>query len=150
MTSSMQPRRISLERASVQAIGDDTLVYDELHHQAWCLNRSCACIWRLCDGQKTVQHIAAAAAGELDAPVTLEIVLLTLAELREKNLIDPKTVRHLPEDVTRRAMIGGAGLAAVALLPVIASILAPPAHAQGGSLGGKLKRPEPKSNGEKA
>lgn len=50
MTSSMRPRLISLERTSVQMIGQETLIYDELYHQAWCLNPSSACILRLCDG----------------------------------------------------------------------------------------------------
>ena len=139
MTSSMQPRSMSLERMSVQVIGEETLVYDEVHHRAWCLNSSSACIWRLCDGQKTVEQIAAAAARELDAPVTVEIVLLTLAELQEKSLIEPETATLLPEAVSRREMMSRAGLAAAALLPVVASILAPPAHAQSGSLNGMAR-----------
>lgn len=151
MTSSIRPRSIRLELISEQVIGEESLVYDELHHQAWCLNRSSVCIWRLCDGRNTVEQIAAAAALELHGPVTVEIVLLTLAELREKNLLDlesdPETATLLPEGVTRRKMISRAGLAAAALLPVVASILAPPAHAQGGSLGGMLRTKNSKSNG---
>ena len=138
MTTSIRPRSMNIERTSVQVIGEETLVYDEIHHQAWCLNRSSACIWRLCDGHRTVQRIATAAAVELNAPVTTEIVLLTLAELRGKNLLEPETVTILPE-VSRREMIGKAGLAAAALLPVVASILAPPAHAQSGSLNGMAR-----------
>jgi hypothetical protein len=145
MTTSMRPRSISPERTSMQVIGDETLLYDELHHQAWCLNRSSACIWRLCDGHRDVEQIAMAAAGELDAPVTVEIVLLTLAELREKNLVEPETAALLPEGVTRRQMIGRVGLAAAVLLPVIASVLAPPAQAQHGSLTGMVDRTAPAS-----
>ncbi|HKF49535.1 MAG TPA: PqqD family protein [Terracidiphilus sp.] len=146
MTSPTRPRTKSLDRTSVQVIGQETLIYDELHHQAWCLNPSSACIWRLCDGQKTVEQIAAAASAELDAPVTDEIVLLALAEFQEKNLLEPETVSILPENVSRRRMLTKAGLAAAALLPVVSSIMAPPARAQGGSQTGMVrpKNPPPK------
>jgi hypothetical protein len=147
MITSMRPRSINPERTSVQVIGDETLLYDEIHHQAWCLNRSSACIWRLCDGHRDVEQIAMAAAGELAAPVTAEIVLLTLAELSEKNLLEPETAPVLPEGVTRRQMIGRVGLAAAILLPVIASVLAPPAHAQHGSLTGMVNRTDSTSKG---
>ncbi|HEX4039554.1 MAG TPA: PqqD family protein [Acidobacteriaceae bacterium] len=140
MASPMYPCRIALERTSTQMVGAETLIYDEVHHKAWCLNASSACIWRLCSGDKTVQQIAAAAAAELDAPVTEEIVLVTLAELREKELLEPESAPHLPEEITRRQMMGRAGLAAAALLPVIASVLAPAAHAAGGSLDGMSRR----------
>jgi hypothetical protein len=149
MTTSFRPRKTNAERTSLQVIGDETLLYDESHHQAWCLNPSAACIWRLCDGQRDVDQIAAAAAAEMAAPVTVEVVLLTLAELREKNLLEPETTMFLPEDVTRRQMLGRVGLAAAFLLPVVASVLAPPAHAQHGSLTGMAKpaNSTPKSNG---
>jgi hypothetical protein len=147
MASTMQPRSIRPERTSVQAIGEETLVYDEIHHRAWCLNRSSACIWQLCDGQNTVQQIATAASVELDAPVTEDIVLLALAELNEKDLLEMETVALLPEGVTRREMISRAGLAAAALLPVVASILAPSARAQSGSLTGMAKYTASSHNG---
>jgi len=139
VTSSIRPRSINLERTSVQVIGEETLLYDELNHKAWCLNRSSACVWRLCDGQKTVSQIAVAAATELDAPMTAEIVMVALDELREKNLIEPDIATILPEGVTRRELIGRAGLAAAALLPVVASVLAPPAHAQSGTFTGSAR-----------
>jgi len=140
MASPMQPRRISLERTSTQIVGNETLVYDELRHRAWCLNNSSACIWRLCSGDKTVEQIAVAATAELDAPVTEEIVLVTLAELQEKDLLERESAPLLPEGITRREMMGRAALTAAALLPVIASVMAPPAQAQSGSLNGISRR----------
>lgn len=134
MISSIRPRSIQLERVSEQAIGEETLVYDELNHQAWCLNRSSACIWGLCNGRNDVQQIAAAASRELAAEVTEEIVLLTLAELGKRNLLEAESIVQVPEAVTRRKVIRGGGLAAAAMLPAIASILTTSAHAQGGSL----------------
>lgn len=146
MTSPMQPNCIHLVRATMQVVGEETLIYDEIHHQAWCLNNTAACIWRRCDGHSTVNEIAIAAAKELNAPVTDEIVLLTLAELREKNLLEPDTAMLLPDAVSRREMMSRAGLAAAALLPVIASILAPSAHAQSGSIFGMAKRAGTQTN----
>ena len=147
MKSAILPRRINRDQIAVQAIGEETLVYDERHHQAWSLNSSAACIWHLCDGQKTIEQIAAAAADELRVPVTADIVLLNLAELRDKDLLEIDTVPPLPEAVTRRQMIGRAGIAAAALFPVVASILAPPAHAQTASMTGMAKPKDHVSKG---
>lgn len=143
MMSPMRPCKISLERVSTQIVGTETLLYDEAQHKAWCLNRSSACIWRLCNGQRSVEEISSAAATELEAPVTEEIVLLTLAELREKNLLQPESA-PLPEGMSRRQMLGRTGLAAAALLPVVASVLAPSTSAQGvgGSVTGMSRQAE--------
>ncbi len=136
MTSPMRPRRISSQSTSVQVIRQETLVYDQTNHQAWCLNSISACVWRLCDGQRTVEEIASAAAIELDAAVTPQIVLVTLAELRERNLLEPDAIAVLPDAVTRRELMSKAGLAAAVLFPVVTSIFASPASAQSGSING--------------
>jgi hypothetical protein len=140
MTSSLRPRNIQGDRITVQDVETETLIYDVRSHKAWCLNRSSASIWRLCDGQHTVAQIAALAAVNLGSPVSEDLVLLTLEELREKDLLEPQTAvllpaGFLPQDLSRRQMIGRAGLAAAALLPVIAALTAPPASAQSGSTG---------------
>lgn len=135
MTSNLRPTRIEDHRITVQDVETETLLYDERSHKAWCLNRSAGCIWRLCDGQRSVDQIAVAAAAELGAPVSEDIVLLTLAELREKHLLLPTADELLPQGITRRRMISRAGLTAAALLPVIATLTAPRAVAIGGSVG---------------
>ncbi|MFP5227796.1 MAG: PqqD family peptide modification chaperone [Acidobacteriota bacterium] len=135
MNSTLRPRSMRDERITVQQVGEETLLYDERTHRAWCLNASSACVWRLCDGQTTVAQIAAGAAAELRAPFSEELVLLTLAELREQGLLQSDPGDALPQGVTRRAIIGRIGLTAAALLPVIAALTAPPASAQGGSVG---------------
>jgi hypothetical protein len=135
MTSSLRPRNIQGDRITIQDVETETLIYDERRHKAWCLNRSSASIWRLCDGQHTVAQIAALAAVDLGSPVSEDLVLLTLEELREKDLLEPQTVEFLPRGLSRRQMISRVGLAATALLPVIAALAAPPASAQSGSTG---------------
>jgi len=135
MTSSLRPRNIHGDRITIQDVETETLIYDERSHKAWCLNRSSASIWRLCNGQHTIAQIAAMAAVDMGSQVNEDLVLLTLEELLQKELLDPQTAEFLPQGLSRRQMIGRAGLAAAALLPVIAVLTAPPASAQSGSVG---------------
>lgn len=135
MTTALRPQNIAGNRVSIQEIGTETLIYDERTHKAWCLNQSAGCIWHLCDGQNNVAQIATKAAVELDSRIDEELVLITLAELRQQDLLRPDSIEGLTGILTRREMISRSGLAAAALLPVIAALTAPPAAAQNGSVG---------------
>lgn len=135
MQSTLLPRRVLSDRIIVREIDTETLLYDERTHRAWCLNPSSACIWRLCDGNHTVKQIAEIAGQEMGSFVSQDIVLIALAELREKELLEEVSPVLLLDVMSRRRMISRAGLAAAALLPVIAAITAPPARAAGGSVG---------------
>jgi hypothetical protein len=135
MTSTLRPRKLQGDRITIREIETEILIYDERTHRAWCLNHSSASIWQLCDGQNTVGEIAAWVAKELGPAVSEPLVLLTLDELQEKGLLEGDMLEALPRGASRRAMIGKIGLAAAALLPVIAAITAPPALAQSGSVG---------------
>jgi hypothetical protein len=135
MAPTMRPRNILSDRLTLQEVETETLLYDERTHQAWCLNRSSACIWRLCDGRNTVSQIAAHASATLGAPVSEDLVLFTLGELRDQNLLQSDSVTVPSHALTRRQMMGRVGLAAATLLPAIAALTAPrPAAAA--SLGG--------------
>jgi hypothetical protein len=135
MKSTWQPRKLQGDRIAIRKIEAETLIYDERTHRAWCLNPSSACIWQLCDGRSTVEEIAAGAAKQLGSAVSEDLVLLTMEELHEKGLLEGELVNSLPRDASRRKMIGRIGLATAALLPVVATITAPPALAQSGSVG---------------
>jgi len=135
MQSTLLPRRVPSDRIIVREIDSETLLYDERTHKAWCLNVSSACIWRLCDGNHTVKQIAETASEELGDSISEDIVLVALAELREKELVEEMSPVVLPDVISRRRMISRAGLAAAALLPVIAAITAPTARAGSGSAG---------------
>jgi len=126
MPRTTHPRKILSDRLTLQEVETETLLYDERSHRAWCLNRSSACIWHLCDGRNTIRQIAAQAGAELHAPVSEDLVLLALTELREKELLEPESFAPLPHGLTRREMMGRVGFAAAALLPVIATLVAPP------------------------
>jgi len=136
MIATVHPRNILDDRITLQDVETETLVYDGRSHRAWCLNRSSACIWRLCDGGNTVQQIAAKASAALGSPVSEDLVVLTLAELREQALLQPDSFEAVPDILTRRKMMSRAGLAAAALLPVIAALTALPSAAQ--SMGGSV------------
>ncbi len=150
MRSSLKPRRVPIERFRLQTVETETLIYDERSHKAWCLNQSSACIWRLCDGAHTIPHIALKASAELDAPVTEEIVLLALKELRAKQLLDEDSISMLPPGLTRRQLMSRIGLSAAAILPAIAALTVPRADAQGGpggsvGTGNSVRRKRPRS-----
>jgi len=135
MTSTLRPRKLQGDRITIREIEAEVLIYDERTHRAWCLNPSSACIWQLCDGRNTVGMIATESAKKLGSAVNEDLVLLTLEELQQKSLIEGGMVEGLPRGASRREMIGKIGLAAAALLPVVAAITAPPALAQSGSVG---------------
>jgi Coenzyme PQQ synthesis protein D (PqqD) len=140
MTSTLRPRKLQGEHISNREIEAEILIYDERTHRAWCLNPTSACIWKLCDGRNTVAQIAACAAKELGSAATEDLVLLTLQELQEQGLLEGTIAEVLPRDASRRQMIGKIGLAAAALLPVVAAITAPPALAQSGSVGTDIRK----------
>lgn len=136
MSPIMRPRNILSDRITLQQVEAETLVYDERSHRAWCLNRSSACIWRLCDGSNTLSTIAARASAELGSTVTEDLVLLTLAELRDQDLLQPESFIFVPDGLTRRELMGRVGLTAATLLPVIATLVALPPSAAASNIGG--------------
>lgn len=119
------PRRLQ-QHLSVQQIGAETLVYDELRHQAFCLNESSSAVWRLADGGHTVAQIRAAASVELKAGVSEEFVLFALEELRRDGLVEPSTIAARPT-MSRRVLLQRLGVGSALLLPAVAAIVAPTA-----------------------
>jgi hypothetical protein len=126
MKSPEAPRSIRQE-ISVQRIGTETLVYDERRHRAYCLNESSSLIWTLADGERTVAEIRESTSVELKTPVSEELVLYALAELRRDGLMEPSTLPEAGPAISRRAMLQRLGAGGVLLLPAIASIVAPTA-----------------------
>jgi hypothetical protein len=120
------PRRMQ-ESVSIQPIGTESLVYDERRHMAFCLNESSSAIWLLADGQHTVAQISVAASVQLNAPVSEDLVLFAIAELRRDGLMEPSTVAESVPALSRRAMLRRLGVSGALLLPMIAAVLAPTA-----------------------
>jgi hypothetical protein len=124
-------RKVS-QNISVQEIGAELLIYDELRHQAFCLNPTSAAIWSLCDGARAVAQIAAAATARLGTEIPEEMVRLGLRDLRLEGLLEaglletPAQPAAIPA-VSRRAILRRMGAGAALLLPAIAAIVAPTA-----------------------
>jgi hypothetical protein len=116
----------------VEKLPDEVLVYDLRTDKAHCLNRTAALIWEHCDGKKTESDIAALLQGELDSPVTSEVVVLGLAELESFGLLKVDAAAPQRQQLSRRRLIQNLGLSAALALPLIVSISAP-AAAQAGS-----------------
>jgi Coenzyme PQQ synthesis protein D (PqqD) len=115
----------------VQELPDELLVYDLARHEAHCLNRSAAAVWKHCDGETTVGEMARLLKTELSAPVGTDVVWLALSQLRKFHLLDEGDEPFLTMRVSRRDLVRKYLPAALAL-PLILSIPAP-AAAQAGS-----------------
>lgn len=114
----------------VQELPDEVLIYDVERNEVHCLNGSAARIWALCDGERTVAEIASQLGSDLAPDAAETLVWCALDQFGEKHLLeetaDTSPVLYRPADMTRRQMVIRVGLL-VALLPVVDSIVSPPA-----------------------
>ena len=118
----------------VEELPDETLVYDLKGHKARCLNRTAALVWSHCDGQTSVAEMTTLLETELETPVDEAVVWMALDRLGRSRLLTEQVT--LPADrvgYSRRAVLRTIGRAAgIALfLPVVETITAPRAEAQG-------------------
>ena len=118
----------------VQSLGDELMLYDLEKDTAYCLNKTSAKVWQLCDGSRSIKQISQTMSDELQSPVTEDLVLLALdgfdqdGLLAEKNELSGKMI-----GMSRRELVRKAGLATMIALPLIVNITAPKAiHAQSG------------------
>ena len=63
---------------AIDDLPDEVLVYDLERHQAHCLNRSAALVWRSLDGKSSPAQVARRLSAEVDAAFTEDIVRLAL------------------------------------------------------------------------
>jgi hypothetical protein len=115
----------------VQQLEDELLVYDLERNEAHCLNGIAAAVWTLCDGEKTVSEIGRLVATVL-APAEVEaLVWCALDQFAERQLLEnegEEEPRHsAPAILTRRQMVTRLGLAIGLALPMVESIVSPPA-----------------------
>lgn len=96
----------------------DLLVYDQRSQHLHSLNAAVATVWRLCDGQRTIDDIV------IMADSSAETVQLALEKLSAADLLQDKLATDLRSPGTsrrtalRKAVIAGS-------LPVIVSVTAP-------------------------
>ncbi|QQS32486.1 MAG: PqqD family protein [Acidobacteriota bacterium] len=121
------PRAIN-ENKVVQEINDETLIYDIGSHRAYCLNTVSSIVWRNCNGQNDTEAIARILTERLRSEVPDEMVWLALDQLEKAELVD--SAGQIPAaltSVSRREAIRRVGLASAVALPMVASLVAPPA-----------------------
>ena len=115
----------------VQALPEETLVYDLDRDRAHCLNQTASLVWERCDGRTTTKEIALSLAKSMKLPVNEQIVWLALDQLNRNHLLSeesfiPKTVAGM----NRREVVRALGITAAVAIPMVASIVAPtPARA---------------------
>jgi hypothetical protein len=117
-------------RLVVRELPDEVVVYDRDRHQAHCLNRTAAIVFRNADGRHTISDLAALLGGEDPRGVRETLVGLALERLAEAHLIEGEPVAVSAPGLSRRDVVRRVGLGAAVLLPMVASVLAPtPAEA---------------------
>lgn len=121
----------------IHELPDEMLVYDLAAHKAYCLNRSAAIIWNLCDGNHTTAEMAGHLATALNAAENEEVVRLALDELEKCELLQTPIKNDknavVERRISRRELTRRLGIAAAFSLPFISILIAPTA-AQSASL----------------
>jgi Coenzyme PQQ synthesis protein D (PqqD) len=121
------------EELVVQALDEETLVYDQKNHQAHCLGKLASLVWRHCDGRSSLDAVAERIHRQWSIPADHEMVQLALQELAEADLLQERPLQ--PENGRRfsrrqlAARLGG-GAAAFLLAPLITSLTTRSALAQ--------------------
>ena len=118
----------------IQALPDETLVYDLDRDRAHCLNQTAAFVWQRCNGRNTPKEIAQALGVSLSAQVDENLVWLALDQLDRNHLLNvaPMPPARL-RAINRREAVRALGLTAAVAVPLVISIVAPkPAQAATG------------------
>jgi hypothetical protein len=105
----------------VQKLGDETLVYDQSTHRAHSLNRTASLVFEQLGGKGNLTAIGRAVAPRATQAQREALVSRAIHDLSEAGLLDA-AVGKMP----RRSMLRGV---AAGLLPVVASVIVPPAVA---------------------
>jgi hypothetical protein len=115
-----------LDGLIVEHLGGDVLVYDSSRYIAHSLNGIAAAVFVACDGSRSVEAIAAAAADRLDEHVSSDQVEEILGQLDEIALLERD------DGLSRREAVGAAGRLGGALIggSVAITTLAVPTAAQ--------------------
>jgi hypothetical protein len=107
---------------------EELLVYDLRVSKAFCLNETSALVWQACDGNNSVAEISRKLADKLDSPANEDVVWMALDQLKKEKLIaNSEEVVSKFNGLARREVIKRVGLASLAALPLIATIVVPTA-----------------------
>lgn len=110
----------------IQQFENETLVYDLNIDKAFCLNKTSAMIWNLCNGNHSVSEISEEMSKSLRDLVNEEFVFLAIEQFHRNNLLEnSQELKEYFVDFPRREIIKKVGLSTLIALPIISSIIAP-------------------------
>ncbi len=114
----------------IERVQGELLVMRPAATEAHALNQTAAIVFELCDGKTSRAAISAEVARRSGLPVDEDIVDLALSELEEAGLVVVDEAER--RAVTRRSVIRKLGLTVItaAMLPLVETMLVPPAGAQ--------------------
>jgi len=121
----------------VEELDGDVIVYDTERNRAHALNRLAARIWKQCDGERTVSDLTSLLAVE----TTADVVVNCLLQLERLHLLSAGSLAiDEARTLSRRQLLRGASIggAAVVLLPMVTSILAPSVEASSSCVGSNV------------
>jgi len=111
-----------------QPLDDELILYDQNGDRCHSLNRTAALVWRLADGEHSIEDMTATLRTELDPAADENLVWHTIDHLNAVHLLDAPSPRSGDDTrASRRQFIAKIGLVGVAslLLPVVTSVAAP-------------------------
>ncbi len=112
----------------VRGVGEEIVVYDPASHQAHCLSREAALVFQAADGSASIEAIAAKLAAQTGTADDTAKVSWTVERLGDAGLLEP--MPRSPVVSSRRDALQKLGLGAVALAPLVTSLVVPtPAEA---------------------
>ena len=100
----------------VEEFDRELLVSDGGAHWAHRLNESSSLVWRLCDGERSIDDITRIVTATLDAPMDREVVWLVLGRLEEAHLLEQALLRPPAIGAISRREALAMGLAGAAAL----------------------------------
>jgi len=112
----------------IQEMPNEILVFDIETNKAHCLNETAAIVWRACDGKNSVKDITKLFGNQSGGPVQEDLIWLAIDQLNKNNLL-AEELRADFNTQSRREAIKKIGMAAIVALPIITSLVAPPAAA---------------------
>jgi hypothetical protein len=114
----------------VRDLPGELIVYDLDRHQAHCLNRTAASVFRGADGTRGLDELGALLGAGLDRAESQAAVRMALDQLDSAQLLERSSYAAVEGGLSRRSALRRAGLGAALLLPAVASVVAPtPAEA---------------------
>jgi hypothetical protein len=88
----------------IRELADEVLVYDLERHEAHCLDRASAAIWRRCDGRSTAEQIAKGLSKDLPS-LDRDLVWVALRRLDKAHLLVEKLPRGFTPSLPRRDLL---------------------------------------------